>query len=105
SQPSPGPGQREVGVELDGTRAPAGLGPGDVVAILAVPPSGDTGAPNELDSPPVLSAAAAVVSVETIQGAGTRFTLLVSSSVANRVAAYGAAGRVAIIQAPVGGDH
>lgn len=105
SRPIPGPGQREVGVELDGTRAPGGLSPGAAVTVVAVPPSGDAGAPDQLDSPTVLADTASVVSVEHIEGAGTRFTLLVPSAVANRVAAYGAAGRLAIVQAPVGGDH
>ena len=36
--PLPGPGERVVGVQLDGTRAPGGLVPGDRVSVLAVPP-------------------------------------------------------------------
>ena len=40
SDPLPGPGERVVGLQLDATRAPAGLAPGDVVVVIAVPPDG-----------------------------------------------------------------
>ena len=100
----PGPGQRVVGLELDGTRAPGGLKPGDAVVVLAVPPSGDASSPDALDSPTVLAPAATVVGVDLVEGAGTRFTLLVPKEAADRVAAYGAAGRISLVQAPLGGE-
>jgi len=105
SDPLPGPGERVVGLQLDATRAPAGLAPGDVVVVLAVPPAGDPSTPGELDSPTVLAPNATVASSTAIEGAGTRLTLLVPEPVAERVTAYVAAGRVALVQAPVGGDE
>jgi hypothetical protein len=103
-EPVPGPGERVVGVQVDATRAPIGLVPGDVVTVLAVPPSGDPSTTDQLDQPDVLAETARVASAEGVEGVGTRLTLVVPSNVAERVAAYAAAGRVALVQAPVGGD-
>jgi len=105
ADPLPGPGERVIGLQLDATRAPAGLTPGDVVELLAVPPAGDPSTPGELDDPTALAPSATVASATAIEGAGTRLTLLVPESVAERVTAYVAAGRVALVQAPVGGDE
>ncbi len=105
SDPTPGPNQRVVGVELDATRVPGGLVPGDVVTVLAVPPMGDPSTANELESPMVLADQVTVSSAVKVEGAGTRLTLVVPAGQANRVAAYGAAGRVAVVQAPTGGDR
>jgi len=105
SDPVPGPGQRVIGLQLDPTRAPAGLSPGDAVVVLAVPPSGDPSTPDELDDPTVLAPQATVASTTVIEGAGTRITLLLPEAVAERVTAYVAAGRVALVQAPMGGDR
>lgn len=104
SKPLPGPGERMVGLQLDATRAPTGLRPGDAVLVLAVPPAGDPSSPAELDDPTVLAPQATVASAEVIEGAGTRLALVVPDSVAERVTAYVAAGRVALVQAPIGGD-
>lgn len=104
SKPLPGPGERVVGVQLDATRAPTGLRAGDAVAVLAVPPTGDPGSPAALDDPTVLAPQAIVASAEVIEGAGTRLGLVVPEAVAERVTAYAAAGRVALIEAPIGGD-
>ena len=103
--PIPGPGERVVGVELDATRVPGGLAPGDVVTILAVPPTGDPSTPDELESPRTLAEEATVLSAFKIEGAGTRLTLVVSKEQANRVAAFGAAGRVALVQSATGGER
>ena len=46
-----------------------------------------------------------MTSATAIEGAGTRLTLLVPEPVAERVTAYVAAGRVALVQAPIGGDE
>lgn len=105
SDPIPGPGERVVGVELDSTRVPGGLVPGDVVTVLAVPPAGDASTPDELESPTVLADAVAVLSAVKVEGAGTRLRLVVPEAQANRVAAFGAAGRVAVLQAPTGGER
>ncbi|MCW2766002.1 MAG: hypothetical protein JWO11_1961 [Nocardioides sp.] len=102
--PVPGPGERVVGVQLDATRAPSGLAPGDVVRVLAVPAAGDTSSPDRLGSPGVLADGARVVSVDYVEGAGTGLNLLVPQERADQVASFGAAGRVALVQAPVGGD-
>src|SRR4051794_28933060 len=102
--PVPGAGERVVGLQLDPTRAPARLLPGDVVIVVAVPPAGDPSTPSELDSPDVLANRATVASAELIEGAGTRLTLLVPNAVGERVTAYIAAGRVALLEAPIGGD-
>lgn len=104
SKPLPGPGERVVGLQLDATRAPTGLLPGDVVVVLAVPPAGDPSSPAELDDPTVLTPQATVASSEVVEGAGARLSLVVPESVAERVTAYVAAGRVALVQAPIGGD-
>jgi hypothetical protein len=104
SKPLPGPGERVVGLQLDATRAPIGLVPGDVVVVLAVPPAGDPSSPAELDDPTVLAQKATVASAEVLEGAGTRLALVIPESVAERVTAYVAAGRVALVQAPTGGD-
>lgn len=104
ADPFPAPGERVVGLQLDATRVPIGLVPGDVVTVIAVPPAGDPGATTALDSPVVLAPHATVASAELIEGAGTRLTLLVPEAVGERVAAYIAAGRVALLQAPIGGD-
>jgi Flp pilus assembly protein CpaB len=104
SKPLPGPGERVVGLQLDATRAPTGLLPGDVVVVLAVPPAGDPSSPAELDDPTVLAPQATVASAEVVEGAGTRLALVVPDTVAERVTAYVEAGRVALIQAPIGGD-
>lgn len=103
ADPLPGQGERVVGLQLDATRAPAGLIPGDAVVVLAVPPAGDPSTPGELDNPTVLAPKATVASATAIEGAGTRLTLLVPEPVAERVTAYVAAGRVALVQAPIGG--
>ncbi len=97
--PVPATGQRVVGVELDPTRVPWGITAGDVVSVLAVPPSGDPGDPEVLTDPPVLAENAQVLRVGR-GDAGTRISLVVPDAEANQVAAFGAAGRVAIVQAP-----
>jgi hypothetical protein len=100
--PMPATGQRVVGVQVDATRAPAGLEAGDVVTVLAVPPSGDPSDLRTLGSPTVLTASASVFDAVGIEGAGTRISLVVGDRDANRVATFAAAGRVALVQAPIG---
>lgn len=103
TQPVPGPGQRKIGLLLDSTRTPAGLQPGDVVEVLEAPPTGDpNGSPQTLANPQVLVSSAQVYSASPGDGGATRLALLVPSSSANRVAEYEAAGRVTVVQSPVG---
>ena len=104
STPVPAPGERVVGVELDATRVPSGMPPGATVTVLAVPPSGDPSSASALTSPDVLAERALVQSATQVDGGNTRLTLVVPRSEANRVAAFGAAGRVAVVQTPLGGD-
>jgi hypothetical protein len=103
--PVPTAGERVVGIAVDGTRAPAGLSPGDVLTVLAVPPSGEASSPAQLQAPTVLTDRARVLAVGRAEAGSTRLTLVISQSQANRVAGFGAAGRVAVVQAPVGGDR
>jgi hypothetical protein len=105
SDPLPGPGERVVGLQLDATRAPAGLAPGDVVVVIAVPPEGDPSTPSDLDDQTVLAPSTTVASAAEIEGAGIRLNLVVPEPVAQRVTTYVAAGRVALVQAPAGGDE
>ena len=102
--PVPGPGERVVGVELDATRVPGGMPPGATVTVLAVPPSGDPSSTSALSSPDVLAQRAVVQSITQVDGGNTRLALVVPQGEANRVAAFGAAGRIAVVQTPVGGD-
>ncbi|WP_148077048.1 SAF domain-containing protein [Nocardioides aurantiacus] len=104
SDPVPAAGERVVGVQVDGTRAPGGLAAGDRVSVVAVPPTGDASSPSELDDPTTLAASAVVRSVDVVEGAGSRIALVVPDEVADTVASFGAAGRVALVQAPLGGD-
>lgn len=102
--PVPNSEERVIGVELDPTRVPSGLGPGDTVMVIAVPPAGDPSSRSALSDPDVLSEQAIVQRAGRVDGGGTRLALLVPREVANQLAAFGAAGRVAVIQTPIGGD-
>ena len=104
-QPIPGPGERVVGVQLDATRAPADLTPGTTVEVLAVPPSGDPSSPSELATPKVLAQRAVVQQSGQVDGGDTRLSLVVPKADADQVAAFGAAGRIAVVQTPLGGDR
>ncbi len=96
----PAANERVVGLDLDPTRAPMGLMPGDVVTVLAVPPSGDPGDPESLARTTVLAETAEVLRAESIDGGGLRLSLVVEDGYATDVASFGAAGRVAVIQSP-----
>lgn len=104
SEQVPARSERVVGVQLDATRTPVELSSGDAVSVLAVPPTGDPSTPTELGSPEVLAESATVFRVGRAEGGGTRISLIVGSADANRVAAFGAAGRLAVVQLPLGGQ-
>ena len=104
-RPVPGPGERVVGLQLDATRTPADLTPGTTVEVLAVPPSGDPSSPSGLSSPHVLAQRAVVQQSGQVDGGDTRLSLVLPKADANRVAAFGAAGRIAVVQTPLGGDR
>jgi hypothetical protein len=109
STPVPATGESVVGLALDPTRVPgAGLDPGDVVDVVAVPGGEDAQADlADLDTPEVLAAAAEVYDVGGTSTAGGQVlvTLVVDAKDAARIAAYSTQNRVAVIEtAPTGGD-
>jgi hypothetical protein len=101
SDPVPGAQQRMVAVSLTAGRVPSTLAAGTTVDLLGVPSEGDTGKPSELSAPVVVSAGASTYSVQTAEDGSVVVTLLVSAVDANQVAAYNAAGRLTLVQAPV----
>jgi hypothetical protein len=97
----PGTGERLVALLLTSGRVPGGLSPGDVVDVLAVPGEGAEGSSQELQGPKVLAESARVDSVgKTPEGARV-VTVVVDEGLADPLAAYSAAGRVTIVQAPI----
>lgn len=106
----PAAGQATVGLALDPARVPgAGLGPGDVVDVIAVP-GGDSAQqdPEGLDTPEALAEGASVYSVEGAATAGGQVlvTLVVDASDAARISAYSTQNRVAVVEtAPAGTDR
>jgi hypothetical protein len=96
----PGDGESLVALQLPTGRVPGGLGPGDIVNVLAVPTDGATTTPKELQNPPVLAESARVESVGSTPEGNQVVTVLVAAEVAEPVAAYSATGRVTIVQAP-----
>lgn len=108
SDPVPGLGQTLVGLALDPAQAPTdGLAPGDTVTVIAVP--GDSAAADgarALDHPVVLAEPAIVYAVRGSGTAGGQLlvTLIVPENVSLRLAAYGSAGRAAIIETPPSTD-
>jgi hypothetical protein len=105
----PASGEATVGLALDPARVPgAGLDPGDVVDVIAVP-GGDTAQkdPAALDTPEVLAADASVYSVEGAATAGGQVlvTLVVDAADAARISAYSTQNRVAVVEtAPAGAE-
>ena len=105
----PASGEATVGLALDPARVPgAGLDPGDVVDVIAVP-GGDTAQKDSaaLDTPEVLAADASVYSVEGAATAGGQVlvTLVVDAADAARISAYSTQNRVAVVEtAPAGAE-
>lgn len=105
----PAAGAATVGLALDPARVPgAGLDPGDVVDVIAVP-AGDTAQkdPAALDTPEVLAVGAGVYSVDGAASAGGQVlvTLVVDSADAARISAYSTQNRVAVVEtAPPGAE-
>jgi len=102
----PGPGHALIGLALDPTRLPgAGLDPGDVVDVIAVPDADTAKAdPTALDEPTVLAKSAQVYSVNGVSTAGgdVVVTLIVKAADANRVTAYSTQNRTAIVETAAG---
>lgn len=101
SDPIPGKGKATVGLSLDPSRVPsAGLKPGSVVNVVAVP-DGESGGPDDaLNSPPLLAEAAEVYSVDGAvkEGGGLLVTLIVDANESARLAAYSTSNRVAVVE-------
>lgn len=105
----PAAGDSLVGFALDASRVPAvGLATGDLVRVVAVPAgqaSGDVDTVN-LDTPPVLTQDAVVHSIRgASDGGAIELTLVVAEKDANRVAAYGTAGRVVLVEIAIAGGE
>ncbi len=102
SAATPAEGQASVGLALDPTRVPsAGLAPGDVVDVIAVPGGESADATGRsLNRPTVLARVALVFAVQgAATGAGqVLLTLVVQESEATPVAAYSTSGRVAVVE-------
>lgn len=104
--PVPGPGLALVGLALKPSQMPgAGLGPGDLVRVIAV--AGADAPDPSGDGVDVLSSSARVYSVTGGDAAAvvTVVTIIASDSEAAKLASYGAAGRAAVVKiaAPGGG--
>jgi len=97
----PGDGERLVALHLANGRVPGGLEAGDVVDVLVVPVEGADGTEAELQAPKVLAQSARVESVGKTPEGDRVVTVLVEEGVADPVAAYSAAGKVTVVQAPI----
>lgn len=106
----PEEGDRLIAVNLPAGRIPSTLAPGSVVDAVAVPQEGQGGDKKALDDPVVVAAGATVHSSTQAQDGSYVVTLLISETDARTVAAYGSAGQLTLLQAPivdsdaVGGD-
>ena len=105
SDPVPAPGQSTLGLALEPSRVPgAGLTPGDVVDLIAVPTAdgGGQGDTRALNSPRILAAGAQVFDV-ALDGDGSAgglvlLTVVVDANQATRAAAYSTQNRVAVVE-------
>lgn len=100
----PGAGERLVAIRLEAGRVPGGLAAGDLVDILAVPPNGDPGTAEQLDTPFKLAQSAQVDSLGEAPDGAMVVTVVVRATEADKIAAHSAAGRVTIQQAPTVGE-
>lgn len=102
SSPVPAVGERLVAMSLPAGRLPSGLAAGSAVEVLAAPAPGQGGAEAELKTPEVLAPESIVFDVATSDDGTLVVTLRVPDAVADTVAAHSAAGRVTLVQVPVG---
>ncbi|MCM0621956.1 SAF domain-containing protein [Nocardioides bruguierae] len=103
ADPVPADGERNVAISLDQGRVPAQLQPGDPIEIIVAPAAGEGSETEALDSPRTLTASATVYDTETLPDGTVALTVTVDEVDAPPLAAYAAAGRVTILQAPRGG--
>lgn len=102
----PGTGESLVGLNLAPERVPsAGLAPGDVVDVIAVPAGNNAASQDELDAPATLASGALVYDVmgSATAGGAMLVTVVVAEGDASRIAAYSTAGRIAVIETSPGG--
>lgn len=99
----PGAGERLVAIRLEAGRVPGGLAAGDLVDILAVPPNGDPGTAEQLDTPFKLAQSAQVDSLGDTPDGAMVVTVVVREGEADKIAAHSAAGQVTVQQAPTAG--
>ena len=103
----PAEGEATVGLALDPNRVPAGLVPGDLVDVVAVP-SADSGAVQPgTATPQVLATSAEVLVVDdaaSVSGQQT-ITLVVAAAEASTVATYSAQGLVAVVEVALPADR
>lgn len=113
SEAVPGDGDSLVGLSLEPARIPAGLQPGDLVNVIAVPAADSTSTGKagssentELEAPRVLAEAATVYSArgEGTAGGAQLLTVVVKESDAARLAAYSTSNRVAVVEISAQGD-
>lgn len=112
SSPVPTSGERVVSALVAAGRVPSGVGAGDVVDVLAAPPSSSsTGSTVQLNDPTVLASGVRVLSVGASNAAtsngsgGVELSLLVPVASANQLAEYAAVGQIVLVQAPLGGGQ
>lgn len=98
----PAAGERLVAIRLEVGRVPGRLAPGDLVDILVVPPTGDPGTSEQLDTPFKLAQSARVDSMGETPDSAVVVTVLVKEGEASAIAAHSAAGQVTVVQAPAG---
>lgn len=101
AEPVPGKGKATVGLSLDPSRVPsAGLKPGSIVNVVAVPDRESGGPDDALNTPPLLAEAAEVYSVDGAakEGGGLLVTLIVDANESARLAAYSTSNRVAVVE-------
>lgn len=104
--PVPGSGRAVVGLALTPSQMPgSGIGPGDLVRVVAVPAKDESGA--TLDEAPTLAASAQVLSVSDGGSAevGRIVTVVASDSEADRLATFSAAGRLAVVKISTPGSR
>lgn len=103
--PIPAEGEALAGVALTASQMPgAGLAPGDMVRVLAVP-APEAGGVAGLDETVVLSRSARVFDITGgAEGEATRVvTLVVNAGEADAIATYAASKRIAIVKLAAGG--
>lgn len=98
----PAAGNMLVALEVDPTRVPQRIAPGDSVRVLAAPPAGDPGTTGELNQSRVLASVATVRDVSKVSGGATRLSLEVDQRAADGLARYASANRVVVLGAPAG---